>query len=216
MEISELQNETEVTFEVYYSGKKFEFSSVLRAKKWGKAYFDPIRVNGKVLVVQNEDIKINMILPVENDKPIIWRDLDVKAKVYKRTVYYRAEVDAVGKPYNRRKAYRQYVGGEAKIQPGAGIMDIGGTLKDVSTKGFTVICNEKIQNPKEIMLYVSYTYQDENATFDLNLAGQIVREEELGQGKILYACVTASQNSAVERFVHYKQREKMNARGKEL
>ncbi len=214
MKISELQNGTEVSFEVYFADKKFEFSSVLKTKKWGYAYFEPIRVKGKVLIVQNEDIKVNLVLPVPNDKPVMWRNLDVKATVYKKAVYYRADIDATGKPYNRRKAYRQYVGGEARVQPGAGVMDIRGTLKDVSTRGFSVICNERIQNAKEKFLYVSYMYKDENETFDLDLVGKVVREQELGQGRILYACVVAGQNSAVGKFVHYKQREQMNARSR--
>lgn len=216
MKISELQNGTEITFEVYYAGKKIEFSSVLKTKKWGKAYFEPIRVNGKVLVVQKEDVKINMILLVENDKPILWRDLKMKAIVYRRTVYYRADVEAVGKPYNRRKAYRQYVGDDVKVQPGAGIMDIPGILRDISTKGFSVICYEKIPEPEEKFLYVSYVYKDENVEFDLKSVGRFVREQELGQGKFLYACVMASQNPEVEKFIHYKQKEQMNARSKEL
>lgn len=213
MKISELQNGEEVSFEVYFADKKLEFSSELKIKKWGYAYFEPIRVDGKVLVVQNEDVKVNLVLPVANDKPVMWQNLDLKAMVYKKTVYYRADIEAVGKPYNRRKAYRQYAGGEARIQPGAGIMDMRGTLKDVSTKGFAVICNEPIPNPEEILLYVSYMYKDENATFDLDLVGKVVREQELGEGRYLYACVMAGQNPTVAKFVHYKQREQMNARG---
>lgn len=208
MKISELEDGTEVIFEVHISEKKFEFPSVLHTKKWGNAYFEPIRHNGKVLIAQNENVHINMLKPVENDKPIIWRDLDAKAMVYKRKVYYQLDAESSGKPFNRRKSYRQYVGGDVKVRVGADV-EVQGVLRDVGMDGFAVICNESLEKFKNEIIHITYIYKDDTITIELDLFGKIVREQEVGNDRILYGCVLVRKNSMIDKFVHYKQKEQL-------
>lgn len=209
VKLSELEEGAAITFEVHVDEKKFEFPSVVKFQKRGKMYFEPIRVGDKLLNVSNEKISVNLVYAVEGDKPILWRDLDVQEEVYKRVVYYCAKTDAVGKVFNRRGAYRQFVGAPVFAKVGTRKAEIQVILRDISTNGFSFVYREDIEDADHSLVVVPYVYRDEHVMFDLTLSGKIVRKQVMPDGKILYGCVLVKKNELIAKFVNYKQKEQL-------
>lgn len=219
MKLSELPDGTEVSFELYITGKKFEFPSVLNFHKKGKAYFEPIRVGDKFLNIEDEKIHANLLLNVEGDKPVMWHEAGVKSEVYKKQVYYTMDADSNGKKHNRRAAYRQYIGESVFARIGSGKPEVQVLLKDVSNTGFAFIYREDIEDSDHAMVFMVYNYKDENTAFALTLSGTVVRKQQLEDGRFLYGCALLKRNDLISKFVNYKQKEqlyRMNHTGEPL
>lgn len=210
VKLSELQDETAVSFELYIGANKFEFPSVMHFQRKGKAYFEPIRIDGKLLKIQNEKIHANLLQPREGEKPVMWPEVDAREEIYKKAVYYTIDSECKGKSYNRRSAYRQYVGEEVFAKVGTGKPDIQVVLKDISNTGFSFVYREEIKDSERAMVLMTYIYKDENASFDLTLSGKVVRKQQLEDGRILYGCVLVKKNDLISKFVNYKQKEQLN------
>lgn len=209
MKLSELEEGAAITFELHVGEKKFEFPSVVKFQKKGKMYFEPVRVGEKLLNVSNEKISVNMIYAIEGDKPILWRNLDLQEEVYKKVVYYTAKTEAVGKVFNRRGAYRQFVGAPVFAKVGTGKAEIQVILRDISTNGFSFVYREELEDAERSLVVVPYVYRDEQVMFDLTLSGKIVRKQVMSDGKILYGCVLVKKNELIAKFVNYKQKEQL-------
>ncbi len=210
MKLSELENGTAVTFELHIEGKKFEFPSVMEFQKRGKVYFQPIRVGEKLLNVQNDKIIVNLMYTVAGSKPIMWGELDVKEEVYKKQVFYTADMDTKGKVFNRRGAYRQFVGAPVFAKVGSGRAEIQVVLKDISTTGFSFVYREDLGDTSRSLVVIPYVYRDDQEMFDLMLSGKIVRKQTMQDGKILYGCALVKKNEVIAKFVNYMQKEQLN------
>lgn len=210
MKLSELEEGTEVSFELFISGKRFEFPSVLNFQRKGKAYFTPIRIEEKLLNIQDEKIHVNLYMNVEGDKPFMWREAAVGCEVYKKQVFYTMDSDSIGKKYNRRGAYRQYVGDEVFAKVGTGRPEVQVILKDISTTGFSFIYRDDPEGFENAMVYMLYSYHDDNVTFSLSLSGKIVRKQQLEDGRTLFGCALLKRNDLISRFVNYKQKEQLS------
>lgn len=210
MKLSELEDGVTVTFELHIADKKFEFPSTLVFRKRGKAYFTPIRVQNKILNVQGENTKVNMVYAVEGDRPIMWLDAPISGEAYKKEVFYTIDLESVGKRVNRRGAYRQYIGQGVFARIGAGTPEIQVVLKDISNTGFAFIYREEIENYQRSMVLVQYEYRDEVESFNLTLSGRVVRKQQLEDGRFLYGCVLVKKNDLISKFVTYKQKEQLS------
>ncbi len=210
MKLSELEDGTAVTFELHIDEKKFEFPSVVEFQKRGKIYFEPIRVGEKLLNVRNDKIVVNLIFAVEGSKPVMWKELDVQEEIYKKRVYYTADAETKGKLFNRRGAYRQFVGAQVFAKVGTGKAEIQVMLKDISTTGFSFVYREDLGDTSHSLVVLPYVYRDDHVMFDLTVSGKIVRKQVMPDGKILYGCVLVKKNELISKFVNYKQKEQLN------
>lgn len=209
MKIAELQDGTTVSFELFIANNKFDFPSVVHFQKKGNAYFEPIRIGEKILNIQDEKVRLNLIYSIEGKKPIIWADVDVHPEVYKKKVFYQIEANVEGKTYNRRGAYRQYVGDEVFAKIGSGMPDVQVVLKDISNTGFSFVYRDDIKDSDHAMVFILYTYKDEQAQFELTLSGKVVRKQKLEDGRTLYGCVLVRKSEMIAKFVNYKQKEQL-------
>ncbi len=145
----------------------------------------------------------------ENSKPVMWKEIDIKEEVYKKKVFYTMDSDTKGKYFNRRGAYRQYVGAPVFAKVGGKKTDIQVILKDVSSTGFSFIYREDIGEPNSTLVLMNYLYRDDNAMFDLTLSGKVVRKQQTEDGRWLYGCVLVKKNELISKFVNYKQKEQL-------
>lgn len=209
MKIAELSDGTNIEFEFQLNDEHFQFGSQLLFQRKGKAYFEPIRVEDRMLNLEDAKIQLNMLLPRENKKPIMWPRVKIQSEVHKKKAFYTIDAECEGKPYNRRGAYRQYVGDAVNAKVGSDTKDMKVTLKDISNSGFSFIMGDDIPEDEQTMVMIQYDYKDENAGFSFALSGVVVRKQELESNKVLYGCALSKKNNLIGKFVNYKQQEQL-------
>lgn len=170
MKLWELQKGNEIEVQVSYHNNMYEFPSRILGVKKEILILAEILVDGRKLRLTNEK-GIHIIFQMLN-KLYIWDDIKVETILYKDHYYYRINnTDIESKPYNRRGAFRLFIGNSMPIR-----VDMNGqkseysvNIKDISETGFGFMTKEELY----INELVNFTYQTEDKMFDLR--GYIVR-----------------------------------------
>lgn len=183
MKIFELEEKTEVNLIIVFGEKTLNFKSTYVGAKGKDALVSALRVDGKVLNLEGEDVKVSLMVERENDKPIIWTECDVKMVVVKGSVMLKIGNKGDAKSVNRRDGFRLYIGDNAKGRVGRNKEAVQMILKDVSYSGFAVLIESKGAYEKNMPVRV--VYKDEELATVIDLIGKIVRVEDSGDKKLL-------------------------------
>lgn len=171
MKLWDLQNGNAIELQVVYCNNTYEFPSRVLGKKGETLILAEIQIDGRKLRLTNEK-GINIIFQMLN-RIYIWNDVKMETILYKDHYYYRIKDSNIdSKSYNRRGAFRMFVGNSMPI----GVYlngqknEYSVKIKDISETGFGFITNE------ELLLdnMVTFAYQTKEKLFDLH--GHIVRQ----------------------------------------
>lgn len=209
MLFSELGDGTDVRLNITIEETMFEFDTTVRNKHKKKVLLEPIRKNGKILNVQSDNIRVDVMYIREDEKPILWMNTQMECVKYKGQVYYAAAESLKGKEYNRRGDFRLFIGEEHPAKIGQNKRARLVVLKDLSSSGFAFVSPEKIENPNGVFVYILYPGKLENKTIELPLFGKIIRNTTLTDGRVLYGCVLVKKNEIIGHFINQKQMEQL-------
>jgi len=170
-------------------------------------FINPIIVNERTIGI-NDKCRINLIVKIEG-KVFLWENVEIKLVRYDGNIYHRISIQGEGKPYNRREAYRMYIGEDMPvyINTATGPYLINVLVKDISETGVGFITNEDLDIDRMIRLKI----KDFNNI--IALTGVIVRKEYLPHlDSYLYGCKFNEKNDKLGKFIARKQGEQLRKR----
>ena len=160
MLLSELEQGAKVLLLLTIDGKHFEFETIVQGKHKHDVLFEPIRKDQKILNVQSDQVDVDIMYMREDDKPILWKEAKMDCIRHKHKIYYASEAANEGREYNRRGAYRLYIGEEIHARIGHSGREKIVHLKDLSNTGFAFIYNKACQILERIQCLSSLTDKD--------------------------------------------------------
>jgi c-di-GMP-binding flagellar brake protein YcgR len=206
--INDIPNGAKIELEVRYSGQTISFDSEVQLTINNSVLISPIIVNDQT-VGFNDNCRINLIVKI-NGKVFLWDNVIVKLVKYDGAIYHKIDTaGGEGKPYNRREAYRMYIGEDMPIyiNTSSGPLALSVLVKDLSETGVAFITKEELETDRVIRLKI----KDKNSI--LSLSGIIVRKEFLPHlDSFLYGCKFNEKNNRLGNYIARKQGEALRKR----
>jgi c-di-GMP-binding flagellar brake protein YcgR len=202
--IDEIPNGSGIELDVRYSGRTMSFNSDVVLIINNSILVSPIIVNERTIGF-NDNCRVNLIVKIEG-KVYLWDSVTVKLVKYDGTIYHKIDLQGEGKPYNRREAYRMYIGEDMPIyiNTTSGPLAISVLVKDLSETGVGFITREDIETERTIRLKL----KDNNSI--ISLSGIIVRKEFLSHlDSFLYGCRFNEKNNRLGNYIARKQGEEI-------
>ena len=207
MLISEIEPGTTIQIVATIQDQQFEFDSRVFDLHKKDVLIEAIRMNDKLLNIQGDNVAVDLVLFRENDKPLIWRNVEIVCKKYKSKIYYAVNKELVAKEYNRRREYRLFVGEEIHARVGHKKVDRIVVLKDISNNGFSFIYQEPIEDAEGAFVYMTYPVVLNEKRTEIPLFGKVVRKMDLPDGRTLYGCVLMKKNEMIGHYINQRQME---------
>ncbi|TAH68864.1 MAG: PilZ domain-containing protein [Anaerolineaceae bacterium] len=204
MPIDEIPNGSNVELEVRYSGRSVSFNSEVLLIIHNSILISPIIVNEQTIGF-NDNCRVNLIVKIEG-KVYLWDNVTVKLVKYDGVIYHKIDVSGDGKPYNRREAYRMYIGEDMPvyINTNSGPLALSVLVKDISETGVGFITKEDLDTNRTIRLKL----KDNNSV--ISLSGIIIRKEFLTHlDSFLYGCKFNEKNNRLGNYIARKQGEEL-------
>ncbi len=175
-------------------------SKVLRCIK-NSIVIENITLDGKVVVFDKDNIRINIVYQKKNENPIAWNNViaqNINTETIKGILVYSKNQ---GIKKNRRNTFRVPLGINGKIQ-GETVV-----IHDISVSGISF--RTKMDAPeKEIGSKVKISFEANYEPYTVNAT--IVRKAE-ENGRILYGCKIEA-NINIDKLISIEQRKQMRRR----
>lgn len=202
MLIDDIPIGSSIELDVRYVGRTMSFNSEVVLKVGNSILISPIIIN-KQTIGFNDDCRVNLIVKIEH-KVYLWNSVSVRLVKYDGIIYHKIDIVGVGKPYNRREAYRMYIGEDMPIyiNTASGPLSINVLVKDLSETGVGFICKEELDIDRIIRLKLKDNH------IIINLSGKIVRKDFLTHlDSFLYGCKFNEKNNRLGHYIAKKQGE---------
>lgn len=206
---SDLEKEATIQLNITIDEVQFEYESSVYKHHKKYVLIEPVRKEGKIFAVHKDNTTVDIIYNRENEKPLIWKNAELKCVRYKDQIFYAVPADLPGKEHNRRGAFRLFIGEERRAKIGKNRRSYHVILKDLSNSGFAFISAQKIKDPEGTFVYLVYPVTLSGNTFELMLFGKIVREIELENEETLYGCILLKKSGLIGHYINQKQREQL-------
>lgn len=204
MRIEELPNGGKVELEVKCGGQIMSFPSIIQKTLDNSILISAIKVEEKTIGF-SDPCHINFLYK-EGGNIFFWENVTVKLVKYDEVIYHQVELDGEGKPYNRREAFRLYIGEDMPlyINTADGPKAITVLVKDISELGVAFITKEDLEVERTFQLKL----RDANAL--LIMDGIIIRKDFLPNlNSYIYGCKFYKHNNRICKYIAKKQCEKL-------
>lgn len=202
MLIDDIPNGASIELDVRYIGSTMSFNSEVILVINNSILISPIIVNEQTIGF-NDNCRVNLIVKIEG-KVFLWDNVTVKLVKYDGIIYHKIDIFGEGKPYNRREAYRMYIGEDMPIyiNTSSGPLSVSVLVKDLSETGVGFISKEDLDLDRTIRLRLKDSHSI------ISLSGIIVRKEYLPHlDSFLYGCKFNEKNNRLGNYIARKQGE---------
>jgi c-di-GMP-binding flagellar brake protein YcgR len=202
MRIDELTKGGNIELEVKCVDRNISFRSEIVMIKNNSVLISPIKVNEQTIGFSDK-CQLNFLYKIDG-KVFLWERVSVKYVKYDGGIYHKIDLSGEGKPYNRRDAYRMFIGEDMPlyVNTANGPTALSVLVKDISETGVAFITKDDIDVERTIRLKL----KDNNST--ISLSGIIVRKEYLEHlSSFLYGCKFNEKNSRLGKYIAKKQYE---------
>lgn len=211
MWIEEISPGETVTLMISIQQEKLEFETTVQESYVKKHMIltDVVTKDEKVLSFQGKGLLINLMNRPKDKAPQIFKNVTVRLmKKTDGTLCYSITTLTQSKDFNRREAFRCYIGIATSVQGGGNKAAHEAIIKDLSVTGFSVTCDSDVEFHENQVLHVLLNdHLDELAeNFSFHLYGIVVRIEELENGKIVYGCRLNTKVNGIEAYIMKKER----------
>ena len=209
MTVDELSKSADIEVDVKCNGKTMNFRSEIKLIKNNSILINSIKVNDQTIGF-SEKCTINFLYKYEG-KLYIWENVNVKLVKYDGLIYHKIDLSGEGKAYNRRDAFRMYIGEDMiiYINTANGPSALQVLVKDISETGVAFITKEDFDIERTFRLRLK------DDTLVVNLSGVIVRKEFLSHlDSNLYGCKFLEKNQMLGKFIALKQGEQLRNKTK--
>lgn len=202
MQIDEISQGGAIELDVKCNGKNMNFKSEVMLVKNNSVLINAITVDEQTIGFSDK-FQINFLFKSEG-RLYLWENVTVKLVKYNDAIYHMIELFGEGKPYNRRDAYRMYIGEDMPVyvNSATGPTALSVLVKDISETGVGFITKEDIDIERTIRLKL----KDNNTI--INMSGVIVRKEYLDNlDSFLYGCKFNEKSNHLSRYIAKRQSE---------
>lgn len=207
MMINEMVKGAAIELEVKFKGKVINFQSKIAIIADYTILVNSIKINNKTIGF-NDTCSINFLY--KNNKQLyIWENVKATLVRYNNEIYHKIDLFGEGKPYNRRVAYRLFLGEDMTIyiNTAEGSASLQVLVKDISETGIGFITKEELDISRTFRL----KFKESNTI--ITLSGIIVRKEKLEQlDSYLYGCKFIENNNLLSKFIARKQGEQLKGK----
>ncbi len=214
MRIEELEPEQHITLLVIAREQQLEFASTVLESIPRKHMIiaAPVFQDEKIISFNGKGILVHLIVSFPDQKPHIFQNVTVyTAKKKDESLCYTITTIAESKEFNRRSAFRCFVGIDTHVRIGTNRTTIEATIKDVSATGFALTTTAEIELHKnDIVHAVLNDYIEETAkNYSFHLFGTIVRCFKLENGNHVYGCKFTTKIVGMDKYIMEKERIRM-------
>ena len=199
----DIDKKLNLTFKI--QDKEFEFPLEVIDVDDEHIYIGIIKVQDKILGFTNSSIKVDLILFFEDERPIIWEDVELKTIYHqkkKRSVYQ--VTNKMGKQYNRRSTFRIPIMLEADAQMGIHRTVERVIIKDISSTGVSILVDKNYNCRPEEELHV--VFYDSLLSKKVNITCYVTREQHLENGQYIYGCKFKEESDNITKYIQERQR----------
>lgn len=211
MRIEELKPGQEITLLVYVKNNSLAFTSKVQEVNPLKhiIFADAVFQGEKPISFRGKGVILNVLASVGDEKPHLFKN--VSSTLLKRsdgTLCYSLTTIAESVTYNRRKNFRCYVGIETSIRIGSNRAAHEAIIRDVSSTGFAVVCDNDVKFLPGHLVHVVLNDQIEEygEKFFFHLYGLVSRIQELENGKTVYGCRLNNHVNGLDAYIMKKER----------
>lgn len=209
MNVDEMVKGAAVEVDVKCNGKTMNFQSEISLVKDNYILVTGIKVNNQT-VGFSDKCTINFLYK-EDGKLFLWENVNVKLVKYDGDIFHKIELFGDGKPYNRREAYRMFLGEDMSIyvNTASGPTSLPVLVRDISETGVGFITKEELDVDRIFRLRL----KDNNTI--ISLSGVIVRKDVLSHIESnLYGCKFNEKNNMLIKYIARRQGEQLKGKSK--
>ena len=204
MTIADLAEHSAVTLVITIGMKSKDLPTTIAQVNSDYILLEPILIDGQT-VGFGSSCTIDLLC-LQEQALFGWRSISLSLIKSKGHVYYKVPLSEEARPYNRRNAFRVYVGETMHIfvfqHKGPTPFDV--LVRDISETGFGFICKEKYDVSRTIRFSLPITGQRKTLT----LTATIVRREfDENNHTYSYGCKFVESNAALSSYLMQRQRE---------
>ena len=211
MNITEIASGTNIKLIAKIQNETIEFDSVIDEVIPNKRIVlaSAVYRNDKLITFRGKGLIVDVLVSPTDDKPYLFKNVTLNLmKKSDNTYWYNLVTNAAGKPQNRRRSFRCYVGAASTMQLGSNRSTEDIVIRDVSIDGFSFVCSNELDIPNEKVVHtVLNDYIPELAeNFSFHMYGIIVRKQDLDEHRVIYGCRLNSPVKGLEVYIVKKER----------
>jgi hypothetical protein len=202
MKIWEIEPRSNIILKITVNGQYIDLPTVAHKQDADGIICEAIRLNGKVISINNANISLELMYIRKNLSPVVWKGVLCDSITLESKMYYKLTSKDEGAEKNRREAFRLFVGCKGVAQIGTNRKAVYVTVKDVSETGFAFVGDTSINSVEGTPVRLVFADMDEQ----LSLMGIVVRKVPIDDKSSLYGCRLSVANSKLTRYILNKQR----------
>lgn len=211
MKIEELTPEQPITIFTILKDQKLEFPSTVleTVPRKHTIICSPIIRDDKIVAFKSQDLQVHIIVTQQDQKPHIFLNVSINtAKRDDGSFCYTVTTTADSKEFNRRGAFRCFVGADTSVNIGTKFNTVEATIKDVSATGFAITAGANVDFHKNELIHaILNDFIDETSkNYSFHLFGNIVRTQKLENGNIVYGCQFTNKIVGMDKYIMEKER----------
>ncbi|MDO5574158.1 MAG: PilZ domain-containing protein [bacterium] len=212
MDIKDVEIGQEIIVEARNQVDEIQFvTSVIRKEEnHNIIYTSTIEHEGKILTF--DTVEARVLVEVPGEKPILFRGAKIiPCKGENQQKIYRIKVDGIGIEYNRRSAFRCFLGHNTSLTLEDDSKQYRAILKDISSTGFGIVLTSDVLPPEklEIGMKCNTTINDRIDRFNnvnIGLQGTVCRVTEVDGGKYVCGCELLLRSYEIDKYISLKER----------
>lgn len=212
MHIEELTPSQSITFFVLAGDQKLEFPSTVLETYPRKHMIiaEPILRNNKIVSFSGEGVQVHLIVNFSDQRPVIFQNIKIlTSKNSDDSFCYVITCASESKEYNRRGAFRCFLGLSTMVRVSSEKDAMEAIIKDVSVTGFaftlTALDND-LPIGATVHMALNDFIEETGKNFSFQLIGNIVRCYSLESGKKIYGCQMTTRVIGLDRYLTEKER----------
>jgi len=142
MKLTDITEGTEITIKAYTEFDSIEFNTNCVQVLDDSILVEPVKREKDPINFKSDIVKIDIILAREGQAPMVWKNVSITYIGYMNQEFHYITAFTVGFPFNRRSAYREYIGQIGTVQIGVNNMAYDIIVKDISSIGFSFVTSE--------------------------------------------------------------------------
>lgn len=208
MTIQDLDEQHPVTLVVTVGLKSRDLTTTIAEVHSNYVLLQPVLVDGRTVGFGN-NCTIDFLY-LQDQVVYAWHSVTLPLVKIKGSTYYQLVLEGEAKPYNRRGAFRVYIGETMAITVflSKGPQQFNVLVRDISETGFGFVSKEEYEISRTIRLSIPLT---ERKT--LLLSATIVRRDfNEEKGTYSYGCKFVEPNAYLSSYLMAKQRERQQSK----
>lgn len=209
MTYCEIARGEQIELDVLYNGKSINFKSEIVRIFNNSILITSINYHNRVISFTDQ-CTFNLLYLSEG-KLYIWEKVTVKLVKSENALFHKIDLNGEGKPFNRREAFRMYIGEEMPliINMFDGPAAIPVLIKDISESGLAFITKDDFDTKRTFRLKI-----DHNNSM-INMMGVIIRKEFMEHlDSTLYGCKLLEKDQMLSKYIAEKQGEQLRKKSK--